>query len=188
MFTKRIPPEIRFWAHVNKSGSVPIGRPDLGPCWEWLAYRNALGYGVFAADTKSNTMAHRFSLGLVGVVVPHGLHTDHLCRNPGCVNPAHLEVVPPAENIFRGVSPIGRWAGQDQCKQGHAFTPENTRWATNGTRRCWICNRAWRRKRYAARPEVIECRSRTPIHDPDRRRRQNAERQRRYRAKKRSVQ
>ena len=34
--------------------------------------------------------------------VPEGLELDHLCRNPGCVNPEHLEPVTHAENIRRG--------------------------------------------------------------------------------------
>lgn len=34
--------------------------------------------------------------------IPDGLQLDHLCRNPSCVNPAHLEIVTGAENIRRG--------------------------------------------------------------------------------------
>lgn len=29
-------PEERFWAMVDKDGSVPNYRPDLPPCWEWM--------------------------------------------------------------------------------------------------------------------------------------------------------
>ena len=29
----------RFWSKVNKAGSVPPHRPELGPCWVWVAAR-----------------------------------------------------------------------------------------------------------------------------------------------------
>jgi len=35
--------------------------------------------------------------------IPDGLHLDHLCRNPPCVNPDHLEPVSNAENLRRGI-------------------------------------------------------------------------------------
>jgi hypothetical protein len=33
--------------------------------------------------------------------VPEGLELDHLCRNPPCVNPAHLEPVTHQQNMQR---------------------------------------------------------------------------------------
>jgi hypothetical protein len=34
--------------------------------------------------------------------IPEGHQLDHLCRQPACVNPAHLEPVTQTENIRRG--------------------------------------------------------------------------------------
>jgi hypothetical protein len=36
--------------------------------------------------------------------IPGGLVIDHLCRNPRCVNPGHMEPVSQAENVRRGTA------------------------------------------------------------------------------------
>lgn len=81
--------EPRFWATVDRSGG-----PEA--CWPWLAYRGKKGYGY----TRSTT-AHRLAWLFTGRRIPHGLELDHLCRNPSCVNPSHLEPVTHAENLRR---------------------------------------------------------------------------------------
>lgn len=84
-------------------------------------------------------MAHRAVYeALVGPIPPE-LELDHLCRNPACVNPAHLEPVTRKENVRRGY-----W-GKNHCKHGHVYDDENTRWYTfkNGkkVRFCRTCER-----------------------------------------------
>jgi len=69
-------------------------------CWEWLRYRDKEGYGRFAFGPK-NAMAHRAAYVLEIGAIPEGLDLDHLCRNRGCVNPEHLEIVTRQENIRR---------------------------------------------------------------------------------------
>ncbi len=66
-------------------------------CWNWLASLNNAGYGNF-----NRTSAHRFIYEFVFGGIPGKLQLDHLCRNRGCCNPNHLEMVTASENIWRG--------------------------------------------------------------------------------------
>lgn len=88
--------EGRFWPKVKFSDG----------CWEWMGHKNRLGYGRFNYGRVRNDvqLAHRVSLWLFGIETPEGMHTDHLCRNPSCVRPDHLEVVTPKENSKRGLA------------------------------------------------------------------------------------
>lgn len=72
-----------------------------GGCWEWTGAKNDVGYGQLFHDGRME-YAHRISLSLADRQVPPGLFVDHLCRNPGCVNPDHLEAVTHGENVRRG--------------------------------------------------------------------------------------
>lgn len=73
---------------------------DTG-CWVWRGGRMPFGYGSVWLDGRTR-LAHRvFYERLVGPI-PDGLQLDHLCRNPPCVNPAHLEPVTHTENSRRG--------------------------------------------------------------------------------------
>lgn len=110
--------EERFWAKVEKAG------PE--DCWEWRAGKNTKGYGRFYLGGKRHIFAHRYSYELLVGPIPEGLVTDHLCRNPGCVNPAHLEPVTNRENILRGENQVAANSRKTHCIRGHEFTPENT--------------------------------------------------------------
>lgn len=133
----------RFWSKVDKDGPVPDYAPELGSCWLWTGLLQK-GYGRFSVDQRYQ-FAHRFSLSLVGRVVPSGYHTDHLCRIRACVNPTHLDIVTPQMNLLRGDTIPARNAAKTHCKHGHEFTPENTyRRTDNAGRQCRVCIRASR--------------------------------------------
>ena len=92
----------RFWAKVNKAGAVPDYAPHLGPCW--LYGRGSVErHKTFFPQRREPIGAHRYAYESLVGPIPDGLHLDHLCRVPACVNPDHLEPVTPAENTRRGV-------------------------------------------------------------------------------------
>ena len=76
---------------------------DADGCWNWKLATNAQGYG-YCFRKGWRGYAHRFAYTELVGPIPKGLQLDHLCRNPGCVNPDHLEAVTGLENMRRGVS------------------------------------------------------------------------------------
>jgi hypothetical protein len=81
-----------FWSHVF----IPPEEMTVGACWQWTG-TTSNGYGKYGS-----IWAHRFSWELLRGPIPHNLEVDHLCRNRGCVNPEHLEIVSHRENVRRG--------------------------------------------------------------------------------------
>jgi HNH endonuclease len=70
-------------------------------CWIWKLARNRDGYGV-VRDGAGMKLAHRVEYEKHEGAIPDGLTLDHLCKERGCVNPAHLQPVSLAENCRRG--------------------------------------------------------------------------------------
>ncbi len=72
---------IRFWSKVRKGTAAD--------CWQWIAGKNASGYGFISIDGRVYR-AHRISYLLAYGCPPHGHEIMHSCDNPSCVNPGHL--------------------------------------------------------------------------------------------------
>jgi len=106
----------RFWPKVQKTET----------CWNWIASRRHGDYGQFS-DGKKQVMAHRWSYEHFVGPIPKGLTIDHLCRNPKCVNPKHLEAVTIKENVLRGLAPSAINKRKTHCIYGHEFNVKNTR-------------------------------------------------------------
>lgn len=116
-------------------------------CWDWIGGINK-GYGSMWDGKRIVTAHHGMYERLVGPV-PIGLTLDHLCRNTICVNPAHLEPVTLTVNILRGDGWAGLNARKTHCPKGHALEGANLLIVTHGWRRCRICYRLSRIRRYA---------------------------------------
>lgn len=132
-----------------------VTRPeDPNECIEWPGAVMENGYGVFAGTT-----AHRATYEIFVGDLPADSRryvVDHLCRNPRCVNPFHLELTTNQENTLRGRK--GRLL--THCHNGHEFTDENTIVERDGHRRCRVCKAA---KQARAAKRFIEGERRTCV-------------------------
>lgn len=143
----------RLWRRVD------VGHP-LG-CWEWTGYRTAAGYGRMNAD-RAGVGVHRVAYELMKGPIPDGLTIDHLCYNPPCVNPDHLEAVTARENfLMRSRLLTMRASRRGQCVKGHIMA-DSAYISPDGARRCRVCQEASRpkRQRQAAAKTTRELRAR----------------------------
>ncbi|MFE7077907.1 HNH endonuclease signature motif containing protein [Streptomyces sp. NPDC057620] len=131
----------KFWSKVNGG--------DVETCWIWTGATNGVRYGSFTGGSGRQVLAHRWAYEALRAEIPAGLSLDHLCRNPTCVNPWHLEPVTQRINLLRGETITARKAAQTHCESGHPFDSANTYRSPNGTRKCRACGAA-RARRYRA--------------------------------------
>jgi hypothetical protein len=96
---------------VERKGHVAEDRGFISPCWIWQGSPERDGYGQVRVDGV-HKRAHRWYYERFVSAIPKGFEVDHLCYVRLCVNPNHLEAVPPAVNLWRasirklGLSPL----------------------------------------------------------------------------------
>jgi len=73
-----------FWRNVDIKDNV-------NECWPWIASTNQKEYGHIRVGTKM-VQSHRLAYESTKGPIPEGLQVQHLCNNPGCCNPNHLEL------------------------------------------------------------------------------------------------
>lgn len=116
---------------------------DQKECWNWSGHIGKNGY-AYATWNGIPTTAYRASWMHFRGEIPEGYEIDHLCKNPRCINPFHLEPVTPRENNMRSNSPAAIASRKTHCSNGHAFSLENTATINraNGKkdRRCKLCH------------------------------------------------
>ncbi len=131
--------------------------PNTG-CWLWFGAACSRGYGCFAVTSTRNNLrvaaAHRVAYLLnVGPIAP-GMTLDHLCRNPACVNPSHMEQVTIEENVAR--------ANRHRqlisvCMHGHSLGGSNLYVNPHGRRTCRACRNASKQRLALLRAASAEC-------------------------------
>jgi hypothetical protein len=92
--------------HNNRGRHIKSERyrvEDCGyetPCWVWLLNKTAGGYGLVQIGGKMQSAPRAYFRERYGEI-PEGADLDHLCVNPPCVRPDHLQAVTKAENNRR---------------------------------------------------------------------------------------
>lgn len=133
-----LPP--RFWLKAVEEGD----------CWVWIAALDTKGRGSY---WQGGGMRSAYKVAYVDKYgpVPDGLELDHVCGQPRCVRPDHLEPVTHRENCIRANPP------KTHCPHGHALEGVNV-FHDGQSRKCRQCVRRasreyMRRKRERKRLE-----------------------------------
>ena len=90
-------------------------------CWIWTGYKCYWGYGIISVKSKPKK-AHRIAYEVWKGPIPDGLLIRHLCNNPACINPDHLEIGTHQDNMNDKVR---------ANRQSRNCGPKGTRCATN---------------------------------------------------------
>lgn len=136
-----------------------IAKFDYQPfsCWEFQGSKTEQGYGRFFVPGRRALPAHRVAYAMFYGRLDDGLTVDHLCGNPSCVNPDHLEAVTHGENLRRArKGACAVHAAKTHCPKGHEYSSYTHPKSGRTQRVCWTCKRDqgrdWQRRKRGTKP------------------------------------
>ena len=128
------------WTRVQKTSG----------CWLWTGAKTGSGYGQISRQGpgwRKTHLAHRLAYEELVGPIPGDKEIDHLCCNPVCVNPNHLEPVTHAENLRRMTERGRNWQqAKTHCPKGHPYSGDNLILPRRGGRGCRTCKNAFMRE------------------------------------------
>lgn len=125
---KFVPLIVRLESRIEKTSD----------CWIWRGKIDKTGYGSFGLKDNGvsrTRSAHKIVYEVLVGPIPQGMQLDHDCHDPIiciddcphrlCVNPSHLAIVTPRQNVLRSNGLAAKNASKTHCKNGHEFTEQN---------------------------------------------------------------
>lgn len=131
------------FGHSSRKSPVAYVVDEATGCWVWQLGMNSVGYGLTRDAVRKPVYAHRVYFERFKHPLSPGQEVHHLCRNPACVNPEHLQAVTRLEHAR-----LGKAAQKSHCLRGH--TLEDAYIGKYGWRQCRTCHRERERSRRRA--------------------------------------
>lgn len=119
--------------------SVRLSKYEISPsgCWNWLGKVNSHGYGVITNEGRY-TRAHRAMFFMLNPDADSSMVVMHRCDNPRCVNPDHLALGTPRDNVL-DMHSKGRFKGG--AKQGNKNAVGNNGWMKGGATAKYVASK-----------------------------------------------